>query len=124
MSRREFILLLAVGVDTAAWKTVKTWRDGITKLPADDQTRLIIEGLRGSYATKDFASPAAAKTAVVAGFRKTISAFGRAALEGAHGLRIYHGADLSGSRCRRAADDDSRNLASRITRRQSHGHES
>ena len=77
MSRREFILLLAVGVDTAAWKTVKTWRDGITKLPADDHTRLIIEGLRGSYATKDFASPAAAKTAVVAGFRKTISAFGR-----------------------------------------------
>ena len=68
-------------VDTAAWKTVKTWRDGITKLPADDQTRLIVEGLRAKYVAGDFASPAAAKAAVVAGFRKTISVFGRAALE-------------------------------------------
>jgi hypothetical protein len=68
-------------VETAAWKTVKVWRDGITKLPADDQTRLIIKGLRENYVADDFASPAAAKAAVVAGFRKTISVFGRAALE-------------------------------------------
>ena len=68
-------------VRTTDWKTVKIWRDGITKLPADDQTHLIIQELRANYVAEDFVSTEAAKAAVVAGFRRTMSVFGQAVLE-------------------------------------------
>jgi hypothetical protein len=50
--------------DKSAWKAIKTWRDRLSKLPADDQTRYGYALLRSQVSSHKFESLAGARSIV------------------------------------------------------------
>jgi hypothetical protein len=49
-------------IEGRAWRTVKTWRDRLSKLPETDQTRRVYEGLRAELGSPTFESLGDART--------------------------------------------------------------
>jgi hypothetical protein len=58
--------------DTLAWKTIRNWRDRLSKLPTTDQTRCTYEGLKAEFGTLKFASLADARGRVAKGMREAL----------------------------------------------------
>jgi hypothetical protein len=66
---------------TPHWKSIKSWRDRISKLPSTDQERHTLEGLRKAVPPLKFDSLDAAKKFVAGQLRELLPKMGQPALE-------------------------------------------
>jgi hypothetical protein len=80
LERKNFAVGMP-GKEGPPWKTVKSWRDRISKLPEDSQERRVLAALRTQYSSSRFPTMEAARAAIIDGFGKTLRPYGRAALE-------------------------------------------
>jgi hypothetical protein len=66
---------------TPDWKSIKSWRDRISRLPATDQERHTLEGLRKAVPRLRFGSLDSAKNFVSGQLRELLQKMGKPALE-------------------------------------------
>jgi hypothetical protein len=83
VAHRLDVLNVPVGgrTDTPSWKTVKGWRNGVTKLPPNDPAREVIDGLRKEIHALKFTSTDKAKEWAAGQLHVLIDRLGRSGLE-------------------------------------------